>query len=84
MALWFSKDRKRMVNLDMVSSFQYFNDGDLAKFCDPFGHGAPREINEVKMNGHFLVLRIGGDEFEFRGEEALDLYKKLSRPKQVL
>jgi hypothetical protein len=84
MATWFSKDKKTMVNLDMVSSFNYFNADDLSKFCDPFGHGAPQEINEVKMHGHFLILRTMGHEFQFRGEEALELYKKLSNTRQVL
>ena len=84
MATWHSKDGKRMVNLDMVNSFDYFNTDDINKFSDPWGPRSPREINEVKKHGHFLILRTAGHEFEFRGEEALELYKKLSNTRQVL
>lgn len=84
MATWFSKDRKQMINLDMVSSFEYFNDEDVSKFCDPFGTGDTLEIREAKRYGHFLIVRTSGHEFQFKGEEALDLYKKLSNTKQVL
>ena len=67
MAIWFSKDKKTMVNLDMVSSFNYYNKDDVEKFSDPFGYGSPQEINEVKMHGHFIILKTMGHEIKFRG-----------------
>ena len=81
---WYSKDGKTMVNLDNVTSFKYYDRDDVDKYNNPYGGGAPQYINEVKQHGHFIILREGGYEFTFRGNEAVEIYNILKRQKQIL
>jgi hypothetical protein len=75
---WYSRDRKTMVDLDRITRYDYYDQSDLAKFNDNSQDGyVPQYVNEVKMNGHFLVLIDGGLELIFRGQEALEIYNLL-------
>ena len=81
---WYSKDGKMMINLERITWFKYYDRDDLAKFENPFGGGAPHYNNEVKQYGQFILLREGNQEYTFRGDEALEIYKILSNRRQVL
>jgi hypothetical protein len=82
--IWYSKDGKTMVNLDNITSFRYYDRSDLDGFDNSGGYSVPQYINEVKLHGQYIVLKEGGYEMVFRGNEALEIFNKLSNKKQLL
>jgi hypothetical protein len=86
--VWYDKRHQRFLNLDMVCYWSFFSKQD----CIDYNERGRKKMKEEP--GCFVLywteedrieLYFGGSQmFDFKGEEAREIYNKLTTPRQVL
>lgn len=86
--VWYDKRHQRFVNLDMVCYWTFFSKQDTIDFNE---RGRKKMKDEPgcfvitwEETDQLSIYFSGGQHFDFMGEEALEIYNKLTPNRQVL
>jgi hypothetical protein len=66
---WYSKDYRKMINLESVNGYVYIPADQLQQL--------EKDTEDFKNLGDRLELIIGGTPYVFRGEDAKEIYDML-------